>query len=232
MHFFEDSFSPLSFILNGSAISASALSWVGPWDSPSPAPSPSSGSCFLEPPALICPESSTVAGRGGLLLHEPSTPWHQCRVPELNHGFSPYRTGDQETTTRGIPVYSRLTGFKKRVICSWTLHKYFFFCSCRSSKLQIRQQRCCWCSLMGSQGNRKSPESSPSFANGMDSMASSHWWTCFVMFSLFLNRPPSSVLLTMPGSSRDLHLPLCFVNPCFPTCFFIMYNWSNLHPNK
>lgn len=32
--------------------------------------------------------------------------------------------------------------------------------------------------------------------------------------------PPSSVLLTMPGSSRDLHLPLCFVNPCFPTCFF------------
>lgn len=125
-----------------------------------------------------------------LLLHEPSTPWHRCRDPALKHGFSPYRTGDQETTTWGIPVYTRLTGFKKKGNLLMDPAQIVFFCSCRSSKLQIRQQRCCWCSLMGSQGNRKSPESSASFANGMDSMASSHWWTCFVMFSLFLNHPP------------------------------------------
>lgn len=35
----------------------------------------------------------------------------------------------------------------------------------------------------------------------------------------FPQTPPSSVLLTMPGSSRDLHLPLCFLNPCFLWCF-------------
>lgn len=70
-------------------------------------------------------------------------------------------------------------------------------------------------------------------ANGMDSMASAHWWTCLVMFSLFLNRPlPSSVPLTMPGSSRDPHLPLCFPSPCFPLFFPSLifckeiHNWS------
>lgn len=78
-----------------------------------------------------------------------------------------------------------------------------------------------WRALTDGVRSRKSPWALPSSANGMDSMASGHWWTCLVMFSLFLNRPlPSSVPLTMPGSSRDLHLPLCFLNRCFPLCFF------------
>lgn len=74
-------------------------------------------------------------------------------------------------------------------------------------------------------------------ANGMDSMASAHWWTCLVMFSLFLNRPlPSSVPLTMPGSSRDPHLPLCFPSPCFPLFFpsliFLQRNSQLIQTNK
>lgn len=40
----------------------------------------------------------------------------------------------------------------------------------------------------------------------------------------FPQPPPSSVLLTMPGSSRDLHLPLCFLNRCFPLWFFIFFS--------
>lgn len=39
----------------------------------------------------------------------------------------------------------------------------------------------------------------------------------------FPQPPPSSVLLTMPGSSRDLHLPLCFLNRCFPLWFFLIF---------
>lgn len=39
----------------------------------------------------------------------------------------------------------------------------------------------------------------------------------------FPQPPPSSVLLTMPGSSRDLHLPLCFLNRCFPLWFFLFF---------
>lgn len=37
---------------------------------------------------------------------------------------------------------------------------------------------------------RKSQWALPSLANGTDPMASGHWWTRLVMFSLFLNRPP------------------------------------------
>lgn len=39
----------------------------------------------------------------------------------------------------------------------------------------------------------------------------------------FPQPPPSSVPLTMPGSSRDLHLPLCFLNRCFPLWFFLLF---------
>lgn len=39
----------------------------------------------------------------------------------------------------------------------------------------------------------------------------------------FPQPPPSSVLLTMPGSSLDLHLPLCFLNRCFPLWFFLFF---------
>lgn len=38
----------------------------------------------------------------------------------------------------------------------------------------------------------------------------------------FPQPPPPSVLLTMPGSSRDLHLPLCFLYRCFPLWFFLL----------
>lgn len=38
----------------------------------------------------------------------------------------------------------------------------------------------------------------------------------------FPQPPPPSVLLTMPGSSRDLHLPLCFLYRCFPSWFFLL----------
>lgn len=48
----------------------------------------------------------------------------------------------------------------------------------------------------------------------------------------FPQPPPSSVFLTMPGSSRDLHLPLCFVNPCFPTWFCFNVQLIGPHPNK
>lgn len=41
----------------------------------------------------------------------------------------------------------------------------------------------------------------------------------------FPQPPPSSVLLTMPGSSRDLHLPLCFLNRCFPLWFFVLLSF-------
>lgn len=49
------------------------------------------------------------------------------------------------------------------------------------------------------------------------------------MFSLFLTRPhPQSVFLTMPGSRQDLHLPLCFLNRCFPLWFFLFFKKSLL----
>lgn len=41
----------------------------------------------------------------------------------------------------------------------------------------------------------------------------------------FPQPPPSSVPLTMPGSSRDLHLPLCFLNCCFPLWFFLFFSF-------
>lgn len=40
----------------------------------------------------------------------------------------------------------------------------------------------------------------------------------------FPQPPPSSVLLTMPGSSLDPHLPLCFLNCCFPLWFFLFFS--------
>lgn len=39
----------------------------------------------------------------------------------------------------------------------------------------------------------------------------------------FPQPPPSSVLLTMPGSSLDLHLLLCFLNRCVPLWFFLFF---------
>lgn len=80
-----------------------------------------------------------------------------------------------------------------------------------------------WWALTDGARCRKSQWALPSLASGTDSMASGHWWTRLVMFSLFLNRPPSSVLLTMPGSSLDLHLLLCFLNRCVPLWFFLFF---------
>lgn len=42
----------------------------------------------------------------------------------------------------------------------------------------------------------------------------------------FPQPPPSSVLLTMPGSSLDLHLLLCFLNRCVPLWFFLFFFFS------
>lgn len=46
--------------------------------------------------------------------------------------------------------------------------------------------------------------------------------------------PPSSVPLTMPGSSRDLHRALCFFTRCFPFIAFVFcYNWAiQIQTNK
>lgn len=48
----------------------------------------------------------------------------------------------------------------------------------------------------------------------------------------FPQTPPSSVLLTMPGSSRDLHLPLCFLHPCFLSCFLFFFHAQLIRPPR
>lgn len=99
--------------------------------------------------------------------------------------------------TRGIPSF---VPFDEE----WQLNWFNLICSWKHTKLvpqklirvfdlmlsNTSSERCRWWSLIDGVRSRKSLWSLPSFANGMDSMASAHWWTCLVMFSLFLNRPP------------------------------------------
>ena len=201
--------------------------------------------------AHICPESSAVAGKGSLsrsvivarAINALAPTWgsevkawlrpihYQANNVVLSRQPGNHITRGESPLLFGLnwrwQFYS-LVKIHKNCVCSLRENDRRFvgvfnrtLSGTSSASLSRMGSLGGWRALTDGVWSRKSPWALPSSANGMDSMASGHWWTCLVMFSLFLNRPlPSSVPLTMPGSSRDPHLPLCFLNRCFPLWFF------------
>lgn len=213
--------------------------WAKPgWDTPSPAPSP--------PLLLLLPPSAASVSCLPLYVQtaRPSQEEavHATIVARAINTLAPRgvkfpcRAGEQEATTWGIPAFIVPGGTVKQDKEGHMLintGQIRFVHDCRSWKVQNRRRKV-W--LMLTDGPPKKQDVATMVAqlrqrdgcNGFLPLAN-----LFCSVLTFPQTPPSSVLLTMPGSSRDLHLPLCFLNPCFLSCFlFFMHNWSGLHANK
>lgn len=195
-----------------------------------------------------------------LLLQEPSTLWHQLGDLKSKHDFSSYIIrwticssvqATRKPQKKGNPCFCSVwwgvtteeliyPKFSWKGLCSsfkksWetllyiinlmvNINNYSFYHTCPVGR---------WWTVTVVLRCRKSLWALPSFANGLNGFRP--LVNLFSNVLTFPQPPPSSVLLTMPGSSRDLHLPLCFLNRCFPLWFFLFFkahNWSNLHPNK
>lgn len=224
-----------------------------PWDIPSSfppaAPPPSLTPSSSMPFALICPEDSANPGRGrfsrsAIVARAINTlaptggaevkAWPRSVHYQTNNIVLSRQPGNRKT--RGIPAVENL-------ICWW---KY--------TKLVPQSRRVVFdliCTIVlhfirndiadGHWQSRKSLQPLPSFANGMDSMASAHWWTCLVMFSLFLNRPPHPFLSQcLEVAETCISLSVFLIAPFFPpgppppatNRLYKAHNWSDLHPNK
>lgn len=161
-----------------------------------------------------------MTGRGSLLrsvllLQGPSTLWHQLDVlksqHQMNSGALSRKPQDEGSGIRQASWCSRFDD-NKPVLC------------CLITNKAIR-------SPMGNDRWGKSQEVTVEGCPHLPRRPT-QWLPGIgepVMFSLFLSRPPSSsVLLTMPGSSWDLHLPLCFLHfisfyDCPSLFFFVLF---------